>query len=440
MKNITVELNTLLVGDANNGHKFPLNLWLNILPMNPLVKVYFGLLFISPFLAFFIQKFLIWQPYYLLGTIAVILFIFLAVQKSLRIPKYIYPLILFCIYYSTWDFFNGRYEQFGIIKLIFKNYSLHTIAILLIIENENINYKFIKVTIKIFKILAILSFIAIIYQFLFNSYFFAPIESQILSGDIDYFRNTSIWGWLSPWGVGLSFLPIMAIIINHDLLEKNLIKSFLWLGVAGIVAFLTNTRWIMINFLLLLFLPIVLMHGSKIKNIIFSIVSSAIVLLILFELFSFSGMNIEKYYNDRIMNKSADTRVLAFKLFSDSFPQNPLFGTGVRVNKELKLALAERSSQIHVGYLSCLYEYGIIGSLILFAFWFLVARKFFRIAKISKQYGIFIGFLCLIFANLTFVTYSVFEVGIIFLFIFTRFYNIEYSLNKIYSSNNHLIS
>ena len=71
------------------------------------------------------------------------------------------------------------------------------------------------------------------------------------------------------------------------------------------------------------------MQGSKIKNIIFSIVSSVIVLLLLFEIFSLSGINLEKYYNDRIMNKSADTRVLAFKLFSESFPKNPFFGTGI---------------------------------------------------------------------------------------------------------------
>ena len=438
MKNITKELNNLSASDANYGDNFSLNMWLHSLPMDPFVKIYFGLLFVSTLLAFFIQKYLVLLPYYLLGTIAVILALFLAIQKSLRIPKYIYPLILFFIYSSAWDFFNGRYEQLGIIKLIFKNYSLHTIAILLIIENENINYKFIKGSIKIFKIIAIISFIVIIYQFLINSYFFTPIVSNLLSVDIDYFRNTSIWGWLSPWGVGLSFLPIMAIIINQDLLEKNLIQSFLWLGVAGIVAFLTNTRWIMINFLLLLFLPIVLMQGSKIKNIIFSIVSSVIVLLLLFEIFSLSGINLEKYYNDRIMNKSADTRVLAFKLFSESFPQNPFLGTGVRVDEELKMALGNRSSQIHVGYLSCLYEYGIIGSLLLFTFWVLVARKFYRIAKVSKQYGIFIGFLCLIFANLTFVTYSIFEIGLIFLFIFDRFYNIEYSLNKIYYANNKL--
>src|ERR1035438_8294985 len=130
MKNITKELNNLSVRNANYGDKLSLNMWLNILPMNPLVKVYYGLLFVSPLVAFFIQKYLVLLPYYLLGTVAVILAIFLAIQKSLRIPKYIYPLILFFIYSSAWDFFNGRYEQFGIIKLIFKNYSLHTIAIL----------------------------------------------------------------------------------------------------------------------------------------------------------------------------------------------------------------------------------------------------------------------------------------------------------------------
>ena len=410
----------------DNGTKKIFNFWLHSLSMDPFVKIYFGLLFISPFLALAIRKYLNVQPYYVLGSIAVILAIFLVIQKNLRIPKYIYPLVLFLIYNIIWDFFNGRYEQFGILKLLFKNYSLHIIAIIIIIENINITDKFIRITIKIFKLIAIVSFVVAIYQFLFNNYFFVPEETITIAKSENYFGNVSIWGYLNLMDIGLSLLPILAIIINNDLLKKKINQAFLWLGIAGIVAFLTYARWTMINFFLLLLLPIFFIQGSKVKNIILSIVSSAIIIFILIGAFNASGDNFKKFYNDRILSKSAETRVLAFKFFSEFFPKNPILGSGVRVNDDLRVALAHRSSQIHVGYLSSLYEYGIIGSLFLFTFWFLVARKFYKNSKISKQYGIFIGFLCFLFANLTLVEYSMFHIGIIFLFVFNRFYKLKF--------------
>ena len=416
-----------------NGYKFPLNFRPNTAPMNPFVVVYFSLLFISPFLAYYIQILFNIQPIYLLGSVSVLPAIIIATKKGFRIPNYIYPLILFCIYYSIWDFYNGRYEQFGIMKLLFKNYSLHSIAILLVIENVNFNDKFIKVAIKIFKLLAILSFIVSIYQFLFNPHFFIPDELiKHGSSDNDYVRNSSIWGYLGLNSVGLSFLPIMALIINYVLLENKVIRAFLWIGIAGTVAVLTNDRYAMVNFLILLFLPIILIRGTKIKKIFLSIVSCLIIIFLLFGIFSISGINVGKYYKDRILSKSGDSRIIAFKMFSEFFPQKPIFGSGVHVEPKLKTALAHRSSQIHVGYLSSLYEYGIIGSSFLFTFWFLVARRFYKTSKISKQYAIFIGFLCFLLANLTLVVYSIFQVGIIFLFVFNRYYNIKNILEKSY--------
>lgn len=438
MKNITEDLNTLLVNDANNGHKFPLNLGFNISQMDPLVKIYFGLLLIAPFLAFFIRTYLNAGPYYVLGNIATLLVIILALKKKLNVPKYIYPLIILFFYYSIWNFFNGRVEEFGIIELIFKNYTLHTISILLIIENVNFNYKFINASIKVFKILALLSIVVIFIQFIFKSFFFTPKTIIGLSSG-EFNTNNSIWGYLTSIDIGLSFLPIMALLINDSLIKKKLIQSLLWLVISGLVAFMTNARWIMINFSFLLFLPIYLIPGSKIKNIAFSLIGALIVILLLNEFFNVTDIETNSYIENRILSKSANSRLLAIDLFSEYFPLHPFLGSGVHVGNDLRRELAGRSSQIHVGYLSHLYEFGIVGSVFLFLFWFFIAKIFYRTAKISKQYGIFIGFLCFLLANLTLVEYSSFYMGLIFLFVFNRFYRNKYVLNNIAYLNNSII-
>ena len=154
---------------------------------------------------------------------------------------------------------------------------------------------------------------------------------------------------------------------------------------------------------------------------------------LLMSYFKVSDIDSNKYVEDRILSKSADTRLLAVDLFLKYFPQKPMFGSGIHVDDNLRRELAGRSSQIHVGVLSHLYEFGIIGSLLFFLAWFFIAKKFYITAKTTGQYGIFIGFLCFLFANLTLVEYSMFYMGIIFLFIFNRYYSTRYIMDNISS-------
>jgi len=107
------------------------------------IRIFFYSFLVAPFYAYLISNELLLVPYYVLGSIALILCLFLITQKKVKIPSYLYPLFLFAIYYSVWDFFNGRFEQFGIIKLLFKNYPLHIFAFLLIIENVRFDKIFI---------------------------------------------------------------------------------------------------------------------------------------------------------------------------------------------------------------------------------------------------------------------------------------------------------
>ena len=106
-------------------------------------------------------------------------------------------------------------------------------------------------------------------------------------------------------------------------------------------------------------------------------------------------------------------------------------GTGETVNEELKTALENRSSQIHVGYFSCLYQFGIIGSSFLFTFWFLIALEFYKTAKRYQTIWNFCWIFMLVFANLTFPDVQCFPRRNNISFCFYKFYNIKNKLNNI---------
>ena len=62
-----------------------------------------------------------------------------------------------------------------------------------------------------------------------------------------------------------------------------------------------------------------------------------------------------------------------------------------------------RSSQIHVGFLSLLYYWGIIGTILYSLFLYYLLKKLYRISKVTKNWGPFFGWEGLVLANLTLV-------------------------------------
>ena len=388
------------------------------------IRIYFYSFLLAPFYAYLISNELLLVPYYFLGSISMILFLFLFTQKKIHIPPYIYPLILFAAYYSIWDFFNGRYEQFGIIKLIFKNYPLHILAVLLIIENINFDKKFIKNLLTGFKILIILSFIFTLIQVIYNPFFFTTEQASAfdLAYEVFDIRNTSIWAFLSPLDVGLSFLPMLAIVLGYTI-DRKMYKQFLFfLGIGALVAVFTNSRWTILNMMVLLLPLLFLIKGKRIKTFLITGLGLIIVITIVNNLFSFLGFDLSAYFEGRILSNTAESRLLAIDLFKEFFPKNPFFGSGIRVDLDLSRALAGRSSQIHVGYLSSLYEFGLVGSIFLFSFWLQLFRRLFNNSKIHKQYFLIFGFACFLLSNLTLVEYSIFHIGLLLIIIFDRFY------------------
>jgi len=151
------------------------------------------------------------------------------------------------------------------------------------------------------------------------------------------------------------------------------------------------------------------------------------------------GINATKIVNDRILesdkkniNKtSAGTRVLAFKAFNALFWDSPFFGVGSikygmggtgQQDYKLRSFLKGRSAQMHVGYVSLLYMYGLVGAFFFNGFLYLILRRLYRNAKKTRVWAPFLGFLGLAIGNLTLVTFSVFEMGLLIILVADRYY------------------
>jgi hypothetical protein len=248
-------------------------------------------------------------------------------------------------------------------------------------------------------------------------------------------RLVSIFSWSEDrMAFGLSFLPILAIVTEVALKNKN--KMFILFYFIGlIISFLNRSRITLIQFsLIFLLLPIY--QGLKINTIIKYIGLFGLFVIILF--FSLKGINVDviQIVNERILEKSkggiiqgsGGTRILAFKIFAETFPESPVFGKGKFFRKkgtddiELHRLLGGRSYQIHVGYLSLLYYYGIIGGIFYLAFLITLTAKFYKDAKHTLFWAPFIGWLMYIFNNLTDV-YLFFDfMGILLIIVINNYY------------------
>lgn len=164
-----------------------------------------------------------------------------------------------------------------------------------------------------------------------------------------------------------------------------------------------------------------------------------VILLVGYVSLDSAGVEIDKIIENRVLEKnkggltkgSASTRLLAFEAFDRFFWENPIFGVGNikygmggtgRQDYKLERFLAGKSSQIHVGYLSLFYMYGLLGALMFITFLVLFLSKLYRDAKFTGRWASFLGLLGFGLANFTLVEFSVFELGIIITLTANKYY------------------
>ena len=364
-----------------------------------------------------------------LTFVGVILVLFFGNKNNpIKFPKYLFFYFLFVLYIY--------YSQFIMLERKFKLiYLVHDFVgafnFLFIIENLPINKKYYKTIFELSKKILLIAVIVILIQQVYSLTFFARTDTikAVVTGTED--RLYSIYTWTSGYGVGLSFVPIFLLVVEVLNKKGKNTAVLLWVLTGIIFAILTRFRWVIVNTLLVFFV-IIITEKNKINKIARYIVVLPLILFASYTLLDSAGIDVKGIVEDRLLEKgksksdtSATTRILAFKVFGRLYWKNAVFGVGDMKygmasgkkghhNYELSKALGGRSSQIHVGYLSLFYLYGMIGGICFFLFLFYLMKRLFRNAKKTSLWAPFFGILCFILANFTLVAYSVLELGLIF--------------------------
>lgn len=356
--------------------------------------------------------------------------------KTIKIPGMLYLLIMYSVYSTIWSFANGGFEQRGLIQVIMNKDIMSIFFIVIIIYNTNFSERFIKRSILLIKITvilaAIVSFIQVInYNFMNANPIWASGKYELLlSGDLYNDRRGSIFGYLNQNELGLSYMPLLSVLIGFLLYQRyRFYYVFLLLG--GISAVLTNGRYIMVAFILLT-IQILFVQKIKIKGLVKYIIILTISGFLLMQILFYFGYNFSDWYNTRLLSEGSlqeTTRYKAIDNFLIFFPQTIFFGTGVHMTPEIEMASnAIGSATIHVAYFSHLISYGIVGSFFLFGFWFLLAKKLYKTAKRTNYWGSFFAFLTFLWSIATFVNFSIFFYGIIFALVFDKYYQDRFSI------------
>ncbi len=360
---------------------------------------------------------------YLLVIYGIVFFI--SAKKKILIPKYAYFLFFFIVFLQIRIWINGKT---GIYNLFFGPHT-SVLIMMLIIYNTNFTDRFIKRSISVIKITviiaAIVSIIQVYYPDFLNAWSFWGADYKAQTGTLSIYetRRVSIFGFIDNNELGLSYMPLLAVLIGFLLYNKNkLYKYFLFFG--GITAILTNGRYVIVAFVIIT-IQIIIYGKIKIKKVFKYTMLAIIGLFLFYQLVNYFDYNLRDWYNERLFAEgsiSETTRYKAIGNFLIFFPQKPLFGTGGMTDAIKEASANVGSSQIHVGYLSGLVYYGIVGSFFLFGFWFLLAKKLYKTAKLTNYWGSFFAFIIFLWANFALVTFHIFFYGIIFALVFDKYH------------------
>lgn len=374
----------------------------------------------------------------------VLIFIFKPKRKVILFPKYLIFYLLFILYvfFSTFYLLEREFK----FKYLFSLSLIGGFNMMLIIENIPIDKNQFKFIVRWSKVILFVAFFVILTQQVVDRTIFLNETNyedvaKGASGTKD--KLHSIFSWLNPLASGFGFVPIFLVVF--ELIYRNKRGVIFWVSMGLIYALLTKSRWTMLN-MLLVFVFFFLNNKNNLFQLMKTVIVSTVISIIIFSFSEYVGLDVKGIVNDKIFEsdkksfsqKSASTRLLAFTAFNKFYWDNPILGKGNikygmggthEQDYKLKRFLKGRSSQIHVGYLSLFYMYGLIGGFLFLSFLFLLIIRLFKNAKETSMWGPFLGFLGFAIANLTLVSFTVFQMGFILVLTIDKYYISNKKLN-----------
>lgn len=377
-----------------------------------------------------------------LAYMAFVLFQIFKSRSNLVIPLYVIFFGLFTIYTMLCGMFMTDYFNERGIKYFYSDPIWLTFVSLLIVENTYFSENLLKFARKILLLTLILASVVSVIQ-ISNPLFFNNneilVEGLSYERMADYYSNgprintaeemgkvsrfldgyrLSIFSYIKELSVGIDTIAIFSLLVAWR--PMNLLSRGAATLSSAIVSFLSSSRWIMLNFLIVAS-QILWTGKNKLANVLYFILVSTGLLVIIALVANVMGLDVEQFLSERLMSDSALTRFLAFEVFFEVFPDNPIFGTGGEDTEKMLRLLGGKSSQIHVGYLKLFYYYGLIGGLLYLSFIVAFLTRLWKMAKFSKYWGGFFAILVFFVANLTLFELSLFYYGPLLAIIFANY-------------------
>lgn len=376
-----------------------------------------------------------------LSYFGIILLLFRSKSRPLIFPKYLFFYLLFILFtfYST--FF--QLERDFIFKNIITYPLLGAFSYMLIIENIYISKSLFNFLIRGSILILVIAVVVIIIQETMDPLFFVKTDFRRINiiSEVGNNKNrlVSIYSWIGELSeVGFSFVPIYIMLVEYFDKKKKVKITWIIIIMGIIYAISSKARWIMV-FTLLVFVMLVIGHKNIKQQIAKYLLIVPLVFVSTFFVLEVIGFDTMGIVNERILEsdkkldkKTAGTRLLAFKAFNALYWEKPFFGRGSvkygiggvgKQDYKLRSFLRGRSAQIHVGYLSLFYMYGLVGGFLFLSFLYLLLKRLFKNAKATGVWFPFLGFLGFALANFTEVIFSFYFMGFIIIMVANKYYS-----------------
>lgn len=379
--------------------------------------------------------------YFILGATCVVLFVLnFFSNKQFVIHNYTYFILLFGIYMVFSNAYIAQ-NKFTFYNEVLKNQFIYAFFILNIIENTTFTKRQISWWFRIFVITIWASLIVILIQQFYDREFFKTKSIMDELWEKSYLGNSevrliSIYSWSGVLDIILYFIPISFFVVNYELNRANIGKALMYTFIVLVVTVLSKSRTSMMPASLVLLVLLVTKNRLNSQSTINRTIILILVLLASYVAFS-SIPFLNQILKDRILETSNSneetrtmhTRIIAIEAFIRCFPDQPILGAGNtkysagakgQWNYKLTTFLAGRSSQIHVGFLSLFYLYGLVGGSLFVIFMYLALK---RLYVKSKQYNftaVFWGLMVLPVANIGLVSFNVISAGVLLSFVLCR--------------------
>lgn len=350
------------------------------------------------------------------------------VQGKVRVPKYLVCFIIFTIYHlASTLFFKTMPEGENPIYSVLADINLFACTLLIIIENMTFSEEFIHKMYRNLFIVVVLTLIVSVIQIKFPTFMF---NEKLLEGEeLDFWgeeiRNNAFYSYVNTNSLGISFPIFVAILLNYYDTQKKYFALIILSGI--VVAFLTKTRYVMLS-TIIAFSQLFFAQKRSMSKRLSLVLTFAVSIVIIVFIANEAGFNIDEVIANRILEKgndmeSAKARVTSYEVFMIKFPEHPWLGVGPKTRPDVVALLNGEAPLIHVGYLSYLYFYGVVGCFFIFLSFFFLLKDAWSVGKRYNFWGSFYGFVSFLVANVTFVYFNMAEMGMIIAVLYLRFYN-----------------